>query len=158
VVARKAFDVAAGPFDVRLPLPRTILPGPYTVRLRELGTAAVTALPERGAQVRLAAPAEGVVRRAFIARARRGAAVLSLHPTRRIWAYFSFAARPQGRRVITVTWLKGGKLLARPEGKPFARTIESSLGNGGQDIPPGRYRCVLRAGRTVVAVAAVRIR
>jgi Tol biopolymer transport system component len=158
VVARKVFDVKAGAFDLRLALPRTILPGAYSVRLRELGTVGIAALPERGALVRVAPPPEGVVRRAVIARARRGPAVLSLRSVTRIWASFSFAARPLGRRVITVTWLKDGKALARPEPRRLAGTIESSLGNGGETIPPGSYRCVLRSGKTVVAVAAVRIR
>jgi hypothetical protein len=140
--------VPAGAFNVVVTLPRTLLPGRY--RLSVAGIAATRT-------VVIAAPPEGVASRAFAAARQNGPPSLRL-PGRRtiLWGYFRLAALPR-RGVLTTTWI-------RPDGRPQSGAVRkprtaliSTFVEDRSGIRPGTWRCVLRAGRVVVARLSVRI-
>ena len=157
VVARRRVTVAAGAFATRLALPPSLLPGRLGVRLREAGAVTGDRLTEATATVRLKAPPEGVVSRAFVSALQGGPAVRSLRGGRRIFAHFRFAARPAAGRTLTAAWTRNGRPVGVVVRKPFARTVIAFIGAPGGRLPPGLYRCRLRAGTRAVAVAVIRL-
>ncbi|HSJ73379.1 MAG TPA: hypothetical protein VK904_03610 [Miltoncostaeaceae bacterium] len=149
-------SLPAGAFTRRFRMKPTLLPGALRVRLREVGAVAGPRLVDATRAARLRAPPEGVVSKAFVSTLQRGPAARSVRSPRRVFAHFRFAARPKRGRALTATWALGGRPVG-VVGKPFAGTVIAPLGLPG-GLPSGSYRCVLRAGRTVVAVAAIRVR
>jgi hypothetical protein len=104
------------------------------------------------------APPEGVVRAAFISSA------INFSPRRRfpsgttgILAHFNFAALPRRGRQVTTTWYLNGRAIGRPARKPRARVVRTLIVVPGGRLPNGRYRCVIRAGRTIVQDTTARI-
>jgi hypothetical protein len=106
----------------------------------------------------LPAPAEGVVRQAFVSTS------VNFQPRTRfpagttgVLAHFVFAALPRRGAAVTTTWLINGKPVGRPAKKPRARVVRTLIVVPGGRLPSGRYRCVLRAGGKIVAEASARI-
>ncbi len=157
VVARRRAAVPAGAFAVTVPLPRTLLPGRLTVRLAEVAPAPSPALAGATAVAVLAAPREGVVRSAFVSALQGGPPVRRLRADRRLFAHFRFAAQPKKGLPLTAAWTRDGRPAGAPVRKPRGRTVIAFIGSPGGRLPAGAYRCTLRAGRRVVAVAAVRV-
>jgi hypothetical protein len=158
VLARRAVDVAAGAFDVPLAVPAALHPGVYLLRVRELGAPVSGALPERVLRFRVPAPPEGVADRAGVSGLAGGPFASVLAARRTIFARFHLAALPARGRAITTQWYRGGAAVEGRVGKSRAATLGAYLKVKTGTLPPGRYRCLLRTGRTVIAVASVRIR
>jgi Tol biopolymer transport system component len=156
VLQSRPLSLPLGAFTRRVKLKRSLLPGVLRVRLREVGAVTGPRLVDATRTVRLRAPVEGVVSKAFVSTLQRGPAARSVRSPRRVFAHFRFAARPKGGRPLTATWRLGGRAVG-VVGKPFSGTVIAPLGLPG-GLPPGSYRCELRAGRRVVAVAAIRVR
>jgi hypothetical protein len=153
-VARRRLTVAAGPFSLPVRAPRGLLPGVHRLRIRDVGGI----LPERVITLRIKAPPEGVVDSAFASGIANGPPAAVLGPRPRIFANFHFAAVPARGRRITTRWYRGPAAIDDPVVRPRAAGVAAYLQVRRGDLPRGRYRCVLRAGGTVVAVASVRIR
>jgi len=157
VLLRRVIALPAGPFATRVRLTPRLLPGAMRVRVREVGAVAGVRLAPATRAVRLRPPPEGVVRRAFVSALQGGPAVQTLRGGRRIFAHFRFAARPRPGRALTVAWTRDGRPAGVAVRKPFTRTVIAFVGSPGGRLPTGRYRCTLRAGGRVVAVAAIRL-
>ncbi len=155
VLQRRRLTLPAGPFTRRVPLAPTLPPGSLRVRLREVGAVAGPRLTDAVRAVTLRPPPEGVAR-ADVSALQRGPATRSLRRPVRAFARFSFAARPAPGRRITVAWTRDGRPAGGAVRKPRAARVVAFIGAAG-GLPPGLYRCTLRAGRDVVAVATVRI-
>jgi len=151
----------AGQFTRSLPLEATTLPGAYRIRVREAGVPAARALAPGVLGARLLPPPEGVVSRAFISRGVGGKGVRRI--TGRLpgflFANFRIAAGPKKRSRLRVDWFwSGGRgAVATKRVRPVAGLAVSPLRNARGSLPAGRYRAVLRYGRTVVAVASVKL-
>lgn len=105
----------------------------------------------------LAAPREGVVRTAFVSALQGGPPVRRLRADRRLFAHFRFAAQPRRGLPLTAAWTRNGRPAGIPVRKPRGGTVIAFIGRPGGRLPAGSYRCTLRAGTRVVAVAAVRV-
>lgn len=142
----------------RLPLGSRLLPGRYTVRVRELGTPAGGRLPAGSLVAALAAPPEGVVSSAFISRGVGGKGVKRI--TGRIpgflFANFRIAAPPRRSGRLRVLWFWSGASgpVAAKAVRPVRGFAVSPLRNSRGPLPTGRYRAELRYKGTVVATAA----
>ena len=115
------------------------------------------ALTEATRAARLAAPREGVVRSAFVSALQGGPPVRRLRAGRRLFAHFRFAAQPRKGLPLTAAWTRDGRPAGVPVRKPRGRTVIAFIGTAGGRLPAGGYRCTLRAGTRVVAVARVRV-
>lgn len=58
---------------------------------------------------------------------------------------------------IVAAWTRNGRPVGVVVRKPFARTVIAFIGAPGGRLPPGLYRCRLRAGTRAVAVAVIRL-
>ena len=147
----------AGQATRRLPLAKRLLPGRYTVRVREVGTPAGGRLPAGTLVAPLAAPPEGVVSSAFISRGIGGKGVTRI--TGRIpgfiFANFRIAARPRKAGNLRVLWFWSGSSgpIASKSVRPVRGFAVSPLRNSRGPLPAGRYRAELRYKGTVVATA-----
>jgi len=147
----------AGQATRRLPLAKRLLPGRYTVRVREVGTPAGGRLPAGTLVAPLAAPPEGVVSSAFISRGIGGKGVTRI--TGRIpgfiFANFRIAARPRKAGNLRVLWFWSGSSgpIASKSVRPVRGFAVSPLRNSRGALPAGRYRAELRYKGTVVATA-----
>lgn len=149
---------AAGSFTRRLPLAGRLVPGPYLVRVADIGPGAQLAPQEVRASV--PAPREGVVARAGIATAVGGRARTSIKRGPGIlFADFRFAALPRKGRALTVTWFWSGRSGAIATlSKTRTRRVSAFVRSRSGALAAGRYRAELRAGGTLVAVTRTRIR
>jgi Tol biopolymer transport system component len=144
-------DLLAGPFGFRYRVPTTMIPGPYVLDV--LPGAGPPVFCEQHLPVALAAPPEGVVRKAWASESKGGQPLLRFPPpTSKAWANFLFAALPARSRKITVSWTYGAKseligivtLARRPLVASWVGTAQ------GEPLRAGRRDAVLRAGKTVV--------
>jgi len=157
VVQQRRLTLAAGPFDRTVRLAPTLLPGTLRVRLREVGVVGIARLADATLATRLRPPREGVVSRAFVSGLQGGPPAGSLRGVRRVFAHFRLAARPARGLVLTARWFHAGRPASGAVRKPVTGTVIAFLGAPGR-LPAGSYRCELRAGRRLVAVATVRLR
>lgn len=157
VAQRRVLSLPAGAFTRRLPLARTLLPGSYTLRLRQAGAAAGATLVPAQRSVTLAAPPEGVVATRFVSALLNGPPAKTLRGKSRIFATFRFAALPRKGRRITTTWFQPNGSPTSTDGKPRARVI-TSFAAARPRLPVGTWRCELRVDKRLVAVTAVRLR
>ncbi len=148
-----AFAAKAGAWTRTVKLPPGLLPGAYGVTVSGPGVAS------SATSFTLAAPKAGIVRRSFATGPRRGPAVTSLSHSSELWAHFTFAALPKKGRTITTQWiLPSGKKLAANT-RPRATLVEAQVKDlSGKPLPVGRWRCVIRAGGTIVATLNVRLK
>lgn len=144
----------AGAVTRRLTLPRTLAPGAYAI---SVGGDAVAGRP---GTVTIAAPPQGILRRAFISSRRNGtAAAVFPRTTRQLYCTFDLAVLPARgpARALTTSWRVPGGTLERV-GKPRTRRVSGVVVRSGAAFPPGRYACTLRSGSIVVATVGARIR
>ena len=145
----KQVALPAGAFTRTLALPATLLPGRYRLELLA-GTERETA------NLTLAAPKQGVVDRAFVSGLRGGPPATSLSARRsQLWARFRFASLPT-KGAVTVRWFGPGGAVGRAVGKPRDRTVDAFV-NATASLRAGAWRCELRVGGALVAVARVRL-
>jgi len=154
--------VRAGRFRMRIRVASGFVPGRYRVTVAPV-TGAGIALPQRTASVRLRAPRAGVVDSAFASIRKGGRSIrrVTTRP-RALFANFRFApgALPaRGRRWRpSIRWFRNGRAIGRLEHRSRRRSMSAFVRRRSRaPLPPGRYRAVLRSGRTVVAVADVRV-
>lgn len=149
VALSKRIALPAGAFTRTLALPAALLPGRYRLEL-------LTGTERDTANLTLAAPKQGVTDRAFISALRGGPPATRLSARRhQLWARFRFASLPT-RGAVTVRWFGPGGAVGRAVGKPRERTVDGFV-NAGSNLPAGAWRCELRVGGVLVAVARVRL-
>jgi hypothetical protein len=147
---RAALDLAAGSFQRQLPLPADLLPGGYVLDVTPDPTSGFAA---QHLAVSLQAPPVGVVSRTWASRTLGGGAIARL-PARTSVVYVNFriAAKPNPSLGVTLAcYQPSGALAAKPARKPATALIVGGVRtSAGSPLPNGRWRCVLRAGPTVV--------
>ena len=156
----KILHARAGTFTVRAALARgrlaggaTLLPGGFVVSLT--GSARGWRLPLQIRTLSVAAPAEGVVRRAFLSTTRGGPPVRRLrHGVREVWATFQLAAQPTAVPVTVSCYAKGRLLGTRT--KSNRPVLETGIG-APAGLTAGSYRVDLKAGGRVVQRLNVRL-
>ena len=144
----------AGAVSQRLALPRTLAPGTYAI---SVGGPAVAGRPGR---VTIAAPRQGLLRRAFVSSLPNGpAATVFPRTTRQLYCNVEMAVLPaKGRaNVLSTTWRVPGRTLGRVS-KPRTRRVSGVVARSGRLFPAGRYTCTLRSGPRLVGSVGARIR
>jgi hypothetical protein len=148
------FSLPAGPFERLFTLPKTgFYPGRYSISLT--GTSGGAPTIARTTTVRMEPPGEGIVSRAWVTVGRR---TLTRAPrgTKRLVAHFVYVTKPFRGSRVTVSWFLGSRALGtvkKIRWKPIVTTdVKSAAG-----LPPGRYKCVLRARGRVVYEVTVRV-
>jgi hypothetical protein len=102
LIGVKRISVASGSFTNSIPLSARPVPGTYRLRLKEFPTGAAA-----DRKVRVPAPPEGVVDRAYTSKTKNGPPVKVIRDAKKIYAHFHFVARPQ-TNVLTFNWRKPG--------------------------------------------------
>lgn len=159
IALRAVLALPAGDFSRAIPLRAGLLPGRHTVRVHEIdpspGIAALTAATREAV---LPAPAQGVVARAAISTTGPHGPAVVKHPgTAKLYARFSFAARPAKGRAIVTQWFHNGVAVSRSRiTRPFSPRVDALIRSSGR-LPRGRWRCVISAGGAVLAATSVRI-
>jgi hypothetical protein len=145
-----SYTLPAGVFSKKLKLPATLVPGSYHAALLP----AATNVQPSARDVRLAAPASGVVDVAFLSGARNGTSARTLTGATTIWASFHFAARPKGK--LLLTWYRIGKKRVRlgATSKDSAVKVVSYLRSAQPFV--GTYQAVLSRKGVVIARASVK--
>ena len=158
IVLSTALDLSAGAFRAHVALPAGLLPGSYALHV---GTdASPTPLTPQDLGPLLASPREGVVTKAW-AGTQPGGVPLERFPSRTfiVFAHFRFAALPKAGLPLTASWYR------LPDSEPVKSAHPQTTGlvvtylrtTNGIPIPSGSWRCVLRAGLTVVKRLSFRI-
>jgi PKD repeat protein len=152
-VARSTFAATAGAWSRTIKLPSTLAPGAYDV------TVGGPVVLSSQTSFTLAAPASGIVKRTYATGPRRGPAVTTLAHTSELWAHFQFSFVPKKGQKITTQWiLPGGHRLAA-NSRPRTRLVEAQVKDlSGKALPAGRWRCVIRVGKVVLATLNVRLK
>src|SRR5262249_19211717 len=153
ILASRQLAVGAGKFGGSLPLPHTLLPGAYRLEL-------VSGKLNASKRVILKPPPEGVVGSAGVNTRPGGVPLKHIRGRPRIlYSTFVFAARPRRGQRITTTWVQPTGVPTPAVRKSFLPILTSFVGatDAAAPLPPGRWRCVLRAGGRVVAVASTRV-
>lgn len=145
----------AGRFRAELTLPARPLPGLY--RLRLTGSSGIGALPTVERNVRVPAPAEGIVDRA-IASAKRGGprAPVLRGPRQVLFARFHFLLAPRAQRV-QVDWRTPSYVSYSTTSMPYAPTIHTRVRSSNAPLEPGIWYCILSVGGKVAKRLVVRI-
>jgi hypothetical protein len=150
--ATSKLAVKAGKWSKTLKLPSGLAPGVYDV------TASGSGVKGSKASFTLAAPVTGIVKRSYASGPQRGPAATVLGRTSELWAHFTFGTLPKKGQTITTQWIlpNGSKLGANT--RPRTSIVEAQVKDlSGRALPTGRWRCVIRAGGTVVATLNVRL-
>lgn len=155
VLQRTVFNLPAGAFSRSVTFGPRVVPGKLTLRMQGVGAASTFVAATK--TITLPAPPEGVAETAFISAIQAGPAASTLRNKTRIFANFRLAVLPKGSRPLTTRWIPPGRSALAPDGKPRRKTVTSFISSSGR-LPAGVWRCELRAGGTLVAVAKVRLR
>ncbi len=156
-VVRRFRVTKAGAFARRLTLTPKLLPGRYLVRVSEVGGGAAP-LPTVDRATKLSGPAEGVTARAFLSTkiGGRPLARITTHPSI-IFAQYTFASLPRGKKRLTVRWFAPGvRRAVAVDRKPVRRQVLAFIKSRGP-LPSGSWRAELRYGGTLVATARTRV-
>jgi hypothetical protein len=150
---KSTFSASSGAWSRTLKLPATLSPGKYDVRV----TGPV--VQSSATSFTVAAPASGIVKRSYASGPRRGPAVTTITHTSELWAHFQFSFLPKKGQKITTQWiLPGGKRLAANT-RPRTSLVEAQVKDlSGKTLPTGRWRCVIKVGKTVLATLNVRLK
>jgi hypothetical protein len=152
-VAKATFSASAGAWSRAFKLPATLLPGTYDVAV------AGAAVQPSSTSFTLTAPATGIVSRSYASATHGGPAAASVGATTQLWAHFRFAVLAKKGQKITTQWIlpSGTKLgaVTRPRGSVVEAQVKDLRGT---KLPKGRWRCVLRVGKTVLATLNVRLK
>jgi hypothetical protein len=147
------FAANVGKWTRTLKLPTGLTPGKYDVTISGNGvTSSQTSFA-------IAAPKAGIVKRSYASGPRRGPAATRLGQTSELWAHFIFGTLPKKGQTITTQWVlpNGTKLAANT--RPRTSLVEAQVKDlSGKALPIGRWRCVIRAGGSVVATLNVRLK
>ena len=157
VVRSRVVTLPKGAFSIKLVLSGKLAPGPVKLRLREVGGApAVAALAGDERSVTIPAPPEGVVSEAIVSATSAGPAALTLRNKSKLFARFRFVALPRKGK-LTTTWIAPSG-QSKTNARPRTRIVGAEVsGRNRQFLPKGVWRCVLKAGKRVIAVARVRL-
>jgi Tol biopolymer transport system component len=157
-VLSTSLALAPGPYTRLLPLPRGLLPGGYVLDVTP--ERSPTELTAQRLGVRLTAPPEGVVVRAWASTAVGGPPLRRLPPrTSLAFAHFRFAALPRPGPAVTVSWFRpGGRPAGPPVRKGRSALVVSFVETAtGAPLPAGQWRAELRTGKTVVKRLSFRV-
>jgi Tol biopolymer transport system component len=147
--------VRRGAFRLRFPVRRTFLPARYQLDVEQVSRpVAVRGQTER---VRLRAPAEGVVSRAWASTTVGGRPLETLRSTPDAFAHFRFAVLPRKGRTLVTRWFWRGELQGVPRRKRRGVLVVARVFVDEGSLPRGTYTCVLRAGGTIVKQVTFRI-
>jgi hypothetical protein len=151
----RRLTVGDGPFEERVGLPPTLLPGTYTLRLEP--TARGVKLDPVLRRIVIAAPPRGVVTQGIVSTARNGRAVFRLPGLRRtLHARFVFGSLPVARFRITISFIApNGRVVGGPQRRSRARVVFGSI-----TVPalaPGDWRVVLKVNGLVARSVKVRV-
>jgi hypothetical protein len=148
-----SFAAKAGKWTRTLKLPTGLTPGKYDVTVSGKGvTSSQTSFA-------IAAPKSGIVKRSYATGPKHGPATTTLSHTSELWAHFMFGTLPKKGQTITTQWIlpNGTKLAANT--RPRTSLVEAQVKDlSGKTLPTGRWRCVIRAGGSVVATLNVRLK
>jgi Tol biopolymer transport system component len=148
--------LAKGEFTRRLRLPRGLLPGRYTLDVTADGSP--TQLKPHKVPATLRAPPEGVVSQTWASATVGGPPMTKIPATNSIaFAHFRFAALPRPGRALVALWYRNGKREGDPAPKPRSALVITWAEVEGAPLYRGTYRCVLRAGKTVVKKLTFRV-
>lgn len=148
-------SLPAGPFSLSIKLlpglladGAPLLPGGFVVSIS--GHGGKVAVPTQVRTIRLAAPPQGVVSKAFASSSAGGAPDVSIPAGRKAaFVHFVFQTMPTAKQRLSIAWYRpGGKLLGVVT-KSIAPVVTSSI-TSKAPIPAGSWRVDLRAGNTVV--------
>ena len=119
-------DVQAGPFSGELPLPPRLLPKVY--RLTVSGTSEGLQIKPVTRDLKLPAPAEGIVDRAWASRTKTGRPINTIpgSPTQ-VWAHFHFAVPPKSRKVRNRWYSPNFRWWGEKKNKPWTPTVHTRL-------------------------------
>lgn len=153
----RTFGVAAGgDFQRRLALSPRLTPGPYLVRLSEVGSGPGL-LPQAERRATVPAPREGVVSRSFFSTKIGGRSVTRIVGRSIIFAHFRFAARPKPGKRLTVSWFSPGARRPVAIDRKGRTSVVIAFIKGPRSLPSGTWRAELRYGGTLVSTARVRV-
>jgi Tol biopolymer transport system component len=155
VLAARTLTLGRGGFRIPIGVPRTVLPGRFELEVRQAAGAAVVR-PQR-LRVRLVAPPEGVVVRAWASTTIGGPPRTTMVRTSDAFAHFRFASLPRPGRTLVTRWFWRGALQGLPRRKPRSVLVVARVFVEEASLPSGRYTCVLRAGDVVVKRVMFRI-
>jgi hypothetical protein len=156
LIAVKRFSVGAGTFTQSIQLSARPVPGTYRLRLKEMPTGSAA-----DRNVKVPAPPEGVVDRAYTSTTKNGPPLKVIRDAKKIYAHFHFVARPQ-TNVLTFNWRKPGNPKVRFTGyakKPYKTNVfitfvcAKKLEGGpclDQELRKGKWYCIVYARGKVV--------
>ncbi|MGH3137518.1 MAG: hypothetical protein ACRDPV_13620 [Gaiellaceae bacterium] len=148
-------SVPAGEYRISLRLPVGVLPGAHTATVG--GTSGGERLLDVARSIEIAAPASGIVSRAWVSTSVTGPAKARVpRDTSKLFARFEFAVRPAAGQRLVATWTAPSGRIALRQPVSSARVVTSRLSSHAALIP-GRWQCRLVAGSTVLAVATIRV-
>jgi hypothetical protein len=142
---RRTVTLPDGDYRIRVPLPRTVLPGTYRLTLTRPDGASTSTLV-------VPPPRQGILGTA--------SANVSPGPGGRgtnLLARFTFAVRPEPTARITTQWVpprRTRERFGRISRRIAGGRVLAPLGAGGR-LPQGTWRCVLRVDGVVVGTATV---
>ena len=155
-VLNASLNLAAGPFHRELTLPSSLVPGDYML---DVVPDPSSGFAQQELPLRLSAPAEGVVSRAWASPTLGGASVSRLpRRTSIVYASFRFATKPNPGLPVTMTFIRpNGRLTGPPKRKPASTVVVGGVRTNGEPLPAGSWQCILRAGPNVVSRLRFRI-
>jgi len=142
--------VPAGLFHRSLTMPKSLLPGAYVL---DAGTKrSPTELTPVTKSLRLRAPPEGVVSRAWASDIPGGPPMVRIPPSStKVFAHFRFAALPRPGHPLVTTWYGPPTAeIGPPRLRPRRPLVIAFIDGQGSPVPSGEWTCVLRAGPTIV--------
>ncbi len=155
VVARVGFTAAEGAYTGTLKFPNRARPGTYLLRVA--GTSGGAKLAPVETTVRLPAPEEGIVGKAFVSKTKKGKAVRRVKgPVKQLFATFKFIVPPKVRSVRLV-WRTPQFNFVGEVRKPWRKTIKTFV-KSNRPLAKGRWYCLLTVNEIVTKRVSVRIR
>ncbi len=149
-VLTASIDLVAGSYERSLGLPKSLLPGVYTLDVEPDPTSGFAA---QHLAVPLAPPFEGVGSRGWSSSSPGGIAISRFPRTATIaYVNYQLAAKPNPSfHLSVICYRPGGSPVGPPKPKPSAPLIVSTVRpkNGGP-LPRGAYSCTLDAGVVIV--------
>jgi WD40-like Beta Propeller Repeat len=145
----------AGEYRLTLKLPAYLLPGAYTVTVG--GTSGGERLLDVVRSVQIEAPPAGIVARSWISASPTGPSRTRVpRATSRLFAHFEFSVRPANGQSVAAVWLDPSGSVRARQRVASARIARAAIVDD-KGLAAGTWRCRLEAGRTVLAIATVRV-
>jgi hypothetical protein len=151
-IAAEKRAVARGAFTTSLRVPKTILPGVFTVSVAAVGAKTPTVVA-----VRISRPSEGIVSQALVSTSRGGPPILALaQDVKELWVEFRFSVPPTGSSV-TIYWTTPAGTRVASVVKPVSTSVVSDVGSSAS-LPKGIWHATLVADGKIIRRATVRLR